>query len=87
MGLTPAPPAELSFLMYPWVLDTAKLRDAGWRPKRTNRESLLEMVEAHRRWVSLGKGRVRKADLAKGAAATVGLLAALIGVRRSRKRR
>lgn len=86
MGLTPAPPAELAFLMHPWVLDTSKLRAAGWTPRHTNRETLLEMVETHKPWVTLGRTRVRKTDIAKGAAATVGLIAALAAVRRTKKR-
>ncbi|HVL89661.1 MAG TPA: NAD-dependent epimerase/dehydratase family protein [Actinomycetota bacterium] len=86
LNLSGAPPAEIAYLMYPWVMDNAKMRAAGWTPARTNRETLVEAVEAHRPWVALGRGKVRKADLAKGAAATVGLLAAMGALRRSRRR-
>lgn len=86
LSLSGAPPAEIAYLTYPWVVDNAKMRAGGWTPSRTNRETLVEAVEAQRSWVTLGRGRVRKADLAKGAAATVGLLAALGAIRRNRRR-
>lgn len=86
LGVSGAPPAELAYLMHPWVLDTAKIKAAGWHPARSNREALIEAAESLRPWVTLGRSRVRKADLAKGAAATVGLLAAMGALRRSRRR-
>src|ERR1700726_1218692 len=32
VGVTPAPATDLRFVVYPWVVDCATLRDAGWRP-------------------------------------------------------
>jgi len=86
-GLTEAPPGELNFVMHPWVVDNAKLKAAGWRPAYTNEDALAEMLEAHRPWVALGRARVRKDDLAKGAAATLGVIGAMALVRRARKKR
>jgi len=85
-GLTSAPPGELHFLMHPWVIDNAKLRATGWAPAYTNRIALLESLEAHRQWISVGRARVRKDSLAKGAAATLGAVGAMALVRRSRRR-
>jgi nucleoside-diphosphate-sugar epimerase len=87
LGLTESPPGELDFVMHPWVVDNAKLKTAGWKPKHSNRDALLETIESHRPWVSLGRARARKADLAKGAAATLGLIATMAAARRSRRRR
>lgn len=86
LGVAEAPPGELHFVMHPWVVDNAKLRAAGWRPRHTNRESLAEAMEAHRPWIALGRARMRKDDLAKGAAAMLGVVGATALVRRSRKR-
>jgi nucleoside-diphosphate-sugar epimerase len=87
VGLTEAPPGELQYVMHPWVIDNAKLKAAGWTPAHTNEEALADSLEAHRPWVALGRARVRKDDLAKGAAATLGVVGAMALVRRSRKKR
>lgn len=84
-GLTAAPPGELHYVMHPFVMDTSVLRAAGFEPKHTNREALVEGLEAHRNWITLGRARVRKDSLAKGAAATLGALGAMALVRRSRR--
>ena len=87
IGLSEGPPGELKYLMHPWVVDNAKLKAAGWRPWHTNADALAETLEAHKPWVALGRARVRKDDLAKGAAATLGVVGAMALVRRSRKKR
>jgi nucleoside-diphosphate-sugar epimerase len=87
LGLTESPPGELHYVMHPWVVDNAKLKAAGWKPRYSNREALLATIESHRPWVSLGRARARKADLAKGAAATLGLIATMAAARRARRRR
>jgi nucleoside-diphosphate-sugar epimerase len=87
IGVSEAPPGELHYLMHPWVVDNSTLKAAGWVPAHTNHEALAETLEAHRPWVALGRARVRKDDLAKGAAATLGVVGAMALVRRARKRR
>jgi len=87
MGIAEAPPGELNYVMHPWVVDNTKLKAAGWLPAYTNAEALAETLEAHRPWVALGRARVRKDDLAKGAAATLGVVGAMALVRRARRRR
>jgi hypothetical protein len=47
---------------------------------------LLETLESHRNWISVGRARVRKDSLAKGAAATLGAVGAMALVRRARRR-
>jgi len=81
------PPAELRYLMHPWVLDNAKLKKAGWRPRFSNQEALAVTLEANKPWVALGRARMRKDDLAKGAAATIGVVGAMALVRRAKRKR
>jgi nucleoside-diphosphate-sugar epimerase len=87
IGLSEGPPGELKYLMHPWVVDNAKLKAAGWRPRHTNTDALVETIEAHRSWIALGRARVRKDDLAKGAAATLGVVGAMALMRHARKKR
>ena len=82
-----APPGELRYLMHPWVVDNAKLKAAGWAPRFTNAECLAITLEANRSWVALGRARMRKDDLAKGAAATIGVVGAMALVRRAKRKR
>lgn len=84
-GLTVSPPGELHYVMHPWVVDNAKLRAAGWTPQFSNSEALVEAMEVHRRWVAVGRARMRKESAAKGAAATLGAVAALLAARRARR--
>jgi nucleoside-diphosphate-sugar epimerase len=86
-GFSEAPAGELNYIMHPWVVDNAKLKAGGWTPERSNQEALAETLEANRPWVSLGRARVRKDDLAKGAAATLGVVGAMALVRRARRKR
>lgn len=85
-GLVTAPPGELHYVMHPWVVSNEKLRARGWAPRYTNRETLLAGLEAHRAWISVGRARMRKDSLAKGAAATLGAVGAMALVRRARRR-
>ncbi len=86
VGVSEAPPGELHFVMHPWVVDNAKLKAAGWTPRYTNAQALVEAMEAHRPWIAVGRARMRKDDLAKGAAATLGVVGAMALVRRKRKK-
>jgi nucleoside-diphosphate-sugar epimerase len=87
MRVSQAPPGELHFVMHPWVVDNAKLKAAGWVPMHGNREALVEAMASHRPWIAVGRARMRKDDLAKGAAATLGVVGAMALVRRSRKKK
>lgn len=86
-GISESPPGELHFLMHPWVMANDRLKSCGWEPKHSNRDTLAEALAAHRDWVTVGRARVRKDDLARGAAATLGAVGALALMRRGRRRR
>lgn len=85
-GITLAPPGELHYLMHPWVTDNSKMRATGWQPRVTNRDALAEELASHREWISVGRARVRRGSVAKGAAATLGAVGAMALIRRARRR-
>lgn len=62
-GLVEAPPGALRYLMYPWVMDTTKVRQAGWVPARSNREILRHFAATHHPHLALGTLRFRRRDL------------------------
>lgn len=75
--LAAAPAGGLHYLMHPWVVDTRTLRDAGWRPRFTNREVLEGFAAAHHGHLAVGALRTSRRALAAaglGAATATGLL-------------
>jgi nucleoside-diphosphate-sugar epimerase len=46
LGITPAPPSELAYLVHPWVVDCGRLRAAGWSPRYTNAEAVADHLRA-----------------------------------------
>lgn len=73
-GLLAVPPEALQYLMHPWVVDTSRLRELGWTPATSQRAVLHQFVMEHRRWVSLGRLRVRTTRLLAAAAAAWALV-------------
>jgi UDP-glucose 4-epimerase len=45
-GLGDVPPAALAYLEHPWVIANDRLVAAGWAPRHTNEETLLETIDA-----------------------------------------
>ena len=45
LGVTPAPAMDLRYVVYPWVVDCAALRAAGWRPRFGNAEALRVLLD------------------------------------------
>ncbi len=89
LGLTPAPATDLSYVVYPWVVDCAKLREAGWRPGYDNETALKALLqESAGRHAVVGR-RVggKEATMATAAGATVAVIGAAAAVRRARRRR
>ncbi|MDQ4024112.1 MAG: SDR family oxidoreductase [Actinomycetota bacterium] len=76
LGLSEVPPGHLHYAMHPWVVSTEKLAAAGFTCERGNEETLREAVSAAGSHVRIGRTRVRKGDLLKGAAAGLGLVGA-----------
>ncbi len=88
LGVVPAPASELAYAVYPWVVDSARLRAAGWRPAYDGPAAferlLLDVVGHH----TLAARRLGRTDATIGAAgATVAVLGTAALVRRARRRR
>jgi nucleoside-diphosphate-sugar epimerase len=90
LGVTPAPAIDLRYMVYPWVVDCALLRGAGWRPRLDNAAALRVLLDQrHGRHAVAGRRIARKEATITAAGATVA--AAAIGtaaiVRRARRHR
>jgi nucleoside-diphosphate-sugar epimerase len=86
LGISPASPGELRYHMHPWVLDSSRLRAAGWAPRSGTAEAFAAAARMPVDSVAVGGVRVRRSDLYKGAAAGVAMVAALALVRRQARR-
>ncbi len=77
-GITEGPPGALAYVMYPWVVSSARLHAAGWAPSRSNREILRAFAEQQKAYVTVGRVRLRRVKLyaVAGAACTASLVTA-----------
>jgi nucleoside-diphosphate-sugar epimerase len=79
-GLADVPPGVVPYLLHPWVIANDRLEAAGWRPRHTNEEAILEGLDA----LPAGPSLARYATLA-GAAVVFGGVAGVL-LRRRRRR-
>ncbi|TDC75180.1 NAD-dependent epimerase/dehydratase family protein [Actinomadura sp. 7K507] len=89
LGMTPVPATDLHYVAYPWVVDCARLRAAGWKPLHDNAAALRAvMEETTGRHAVVGR-RVggKEATVATAATATVAAIGAAAAIHRARKRR
>ena len=87
LGVIPAPASDLQYVVHPWVVSSARLREAGWRPTYDNPTALgvlLEEVGGHH---ALAARRVGKRDATMGAGAAVAVVGTAALVRIARKKR
>ncbi|MFC9972476.1 NAD-dependent epimerase/dehydratase family protein [Spirillospora sp. NPDC127200] len=89
LGVTPAPASDLHYVAYPWVVDAARLREAGWKPVYDNATALRVLMEevAGRHAVVGRRVGGKEATMATAAGATVAAIGAAAAIRRARKRR
>ncbi len=89
LGMTPAPATDLRYVAYPWVVDCARLRAAGWKPAHDNAGALRVLLEetAGRHAVVGRRVGGREATMATAAGATVAAIGAAAAIRRRRQRR
>lgn len=88
VGVLPAPAEELAFTVYPWTVDPARLRSAGWVPAHDARACLDVLLAGVRGRVSLAGRQVDGRDVALGAAgAAVALLGTAAVWKQARVRR
>lgn len=81
-GMSAATAGELAFQAHPWVLDNAKLRQAGWAPTRSSAEAFAEAGGQKPAGVLVGGVQIRRSDVYRGAAAGLALAAAVAMARR-----
>jgi nucleoside-diphosphate-sugar epimerase len=87
LGVIPTPASDLQYVVHPWVVSSARLREAGWRPAYDNPTALgvlLEQVSGHH---ALAARRVGKRDATIGAGAAVAVVGTAALVRFARKKR
>ncbi|WP_426562143.1 NAD-dependent epimerase/dehydratase family protein [Angustibacter sp. McL0619] len=88
VGVLPAPASDLAFVVHPWVVSSARLREAGWAPVHDNETCLGELLEEVRGHHAVASRRLDRKDAALGAAgAAVALVGTAALVRRRRGRR
>ena len=87
-GITPAPVTDLHFVVYPWVVDCAALRAAGWRPAFGNVDALQALLARRSGHHAVAGRRLDRKDATITAAgATVAVIGTAAIVRRARRRR
>jgi nucleoside-diphosphate-sugar epimerase len=86
-GMSAATAGELRYHVHPWVLDNARLRQAGWTPTRSSAEAFAEAGGQVPEGVLVGGVHVRRGDVWRGAAAGLALLAAVAVARRQARTR
>jgi len=87
-GITPAPVTDLHYVVYPWVVDCAALRQAGWRPAHDNTEALEVLLEQRAGHHAVAGRRLNRKDATITAAgATVAAIGTAAIVRQVRRRR
>jgi len=87
LGLAGTRPGELPYHMHPWVLDSSRLRAAGWAPAHSTAGALVDAARGLADGVLVGRVRVRRGDVYRGAAAAVAAFAAVAVARRQGRRR
>jgi nucleoside-diphosphate-sugar epimerase len=87
-GITPAPVADLRYVVYPWVVDCQTLREAGWQPHYDNATALEVLLEQRAGHHAVAGRRLGKKDATITAAgATVAVIGTAAVVRQVRRRR
>jgi nucleoside-diphosphate-sugar epimerase len=81
-GMSAATAGELQFHQHPWVLDNARLRQAGWAPASSSAQAFAEAARGVPEGVLVGGVQVRRGDIYRGAAAGLALAAVLAVARR-----
>lgn len=88
IGVTPAPAGELHYIAYPWVVDPASLREAGWEASYDNEAALKELLaQIDGRHAVVARRLDRKDATITAAGATAAALGTAAIVRHARRRR
>jgi hypothetical protein len=85
LGLSEAPAGMLHYVMHPWVVSPKRLESAGFACRYSSADSFALVAEQARAYVRLGRTRMRRSDVVRGAAAGAGILGAAAALRRVRR--
>lgn len=85
MNLAEAPSGMLHYVMHPWVLSSKRLQEAGFSFTRSAKETFIEAATNSAGYVRIGRKRVDRDKMTKGALAGVGAIAALVTLRTAKK--
>ncbi len=85
-GVLPAPASELAHALYPWVVDSARLRAAGWAAAYDNETCVGVMLDSIKGRHAVVARRVDRKDAALGAASAAVALVGTAAVLRRAKR-
>jgi hypothetical protein len=78
---------DLRYVVYPWVVDCAALRRAGWQPRFDNEAALRALLDQRKgRHAVAGRRIARKEATITAAGATVAVIGTAAIVRRARRR-
>jgi UDP-glucose 4-epimerase len=86
LGLAEAPAGFLHYVMHPWVVSSEKLQAAGFHFEHSSYDAFMETVARTSKVVRLGRTRVERSDLRRGALAGAGVMAGLLTWRGLRRR-
>jgi nucleoside-diphosphate-sugar epimerase len=87
MGVTPAPAADLRYAVYPWVVDCAALRVAGWHPSYGNAQALSLLLAARGGHHAVAGRRIARKEAALTAAAGTAAVIGTAAIVRAARRR
>jgi nucleoside-diphosphate-sugar epimerase len=87
IGIAPASLNDLRYLVYPWVVDCAALRSAGWQPAYDNAAVLRALMDARAAHRAAARRIPRKEATITAAGATVAVIGTAAIVRAARRRR
>lgn len=88
LGVTSTPVSDIAYTAWPWVVSSARLRAAGWRPTYDNATALQVLLDEVAGRLSVGGRRVPAREAALGAAGTtVAVLSTAAVVRQVRRQR
>jgi nucleoside-diphosphate-sugar epimerase len=76
LGVMSMPGTDLAYVVYPWVVSSRRLREAGWEPRYDNDECLAALLESVK---ERHTGAGRKLDRRDAALGAAGAAVALVG--------
>jgi nucleoside-diphosphate-sugar epimerase len=87
VGVLPAPPSDLRYLSNPWVVDSGRLRAAGWQPQWSNEDALAAHLEAIEHAPGRGAPRLQRKDATRAAAGAAVAVVGTVAIARARANR